>query len=365
MKEWNCAAITNGVAIFPNGKIGPCCLVDTDYLKPIDELSNPNRFSDLNTGYATPACKKCVQAEHDGIFSYRQMFNNLDSGKPHFQFVDIRNTNLCNLKCRYCGPHFSSQWAEELGSKYPIKKQSLNDYRHLLTSHSLQWMYFTGGEPMISSDHWELLEDVIASEYASNISLLYNTNLTTVKYKDIDIVDIWKNFKSVTVNCSIDAVGKPLEYIRSGADWEKIHINLTKLLQARKNSNINVVLTPVLNILNIWFIADLFEYAKQHDISVNPTVLSGPDYLSLDVIPDQLKDQALFHLESIKKDIPIAMFRYISGLIQNNINNCLFNQTINHTLLLDNNRKEKLFDLLPFKEIAKDQILKNYEYEQR
>jgi len=40
MSDWKCAAIDNGVTIFPNGKIGPCCLIDSSYLKPISELTN-------------------------------------------------------------------------------------------------------------------------------------------------------------------------------------------------------------------------------------------------------------------------------------------------------------------------------------
>ena len=122
-------------------------------------------------------------------------------------------------------------------------------------------------------------------------------------------------------------------------------------------------LSPVLSILNIWFVADLFAYANQNGIKVNPIVLTGPDYLALDVIPNQLKEQALAQLELIKPHISSSMFDHISGLIQNNINNSLFNHTIGHILLLDNNRNEKLFDLLPFNEIARDQLLKNHEYE--
>jgi hypothetical protein len=124
-----------------------------------------------------------------------------------------------------------------------------------------------------------------------------------------------------------------------------------------------VSLTPVLSVLNIWFIADLVAYANQNGVKVNPVVLTGPDYLALDVIPDQLKEQALAQLVLIKPHISSSMFDHISGLIQNNINNCLFNRTISHVLLLDNNRDEKLFDLLPFKEVARDQLLRNYEYE--
>ena len=48
---WECAAIDHGVTIFPNGKIGPCCQVSSDYLKPISELTNPNRFADLKTKF--------------------------------------------------------------------------------------------------------------------------------------------------------------------------------------------------------------------------------------------------------------------------------------------------------------------------
>jgi sulfatase maturation enzyme AslB (radical SAM superfamily) len=221
-------------------------------------------------------------------------------------------------------------------------------------------MYFTGGEPLINPEHWQLLEDLVASGRAQSISLMYNTNITTIKYKDLDIVDLWSNFKKVLVNCSIDAVGKPLEYIRSGAVWEKINNNIQMLKQ---NNNITVVLTPVLSILNIWFIADLFEYANQHRLKVTPILLTGPDYLSLDVVPDELKSQALEQVSKIEKYLDINLVKQIQEKIKKNINCCLFAHTITHTLLLDNNRGEKLFDLLPFKSIATNTILKNHEYE--
>jgi sulfatase maturation enzyme AslB (radical SAM superfamily) len=359
---WSCAAIDHGVTIFPNGKIGPCCLIRADYLKPISELSNPNRFADLHTEYPPSQCEKCIGAEESGIASYRKMFNLTKTTAPGLQFVDIRNTNHCNLKCRYCGPHFSSSWAKELGTTQ-IKYQPIEEYKDILISDSLHWMYFTGGEPLINPEHWELLTELVSSGRSKKISLMYNTNLTTIKYKNIDVVDLWTQFKSVQVQCSIDAIGKPLEYIRSGAKWNNIDCNLQTLRQAVGTTNIHVTLTPVLSILNIWFIAELFEYATLHGISVSPVVLSGPDYLALDVMPDQLKEKAHKHLVDIRPYITTNMATYISELIDNNINNCLFNQTIGHVLLLDNNRNEKLFDLLPFNKIANDIILKNREYE--
>lgn len=361
---WQCAAIDHGVAIFPNGKIGPCCQIQADYLKPIDILNQIDRFADLKTEYAPSPCEKCISDESQGLPSYRTMFNSLATSAAGLQFVDIRNTNHCNLKCRYCGPHFSSSWAKELGT-VQITHQDIGQYKNTLFTDDLHWMYFTGGEPLINPEHWDLLKELVECNRAQNISLMYNTNLTTIKYRDVEIVDLWRKFRSVKVQCSIDAVGLPLEYIRSGIQWNKIKDNLQTLLTAAKNSNITVFFSPVLSILNIWFIAELFDYAEQYQIPVNLVVLTGPDYLALDVIPTELQTQALQQLQLIKHKISAKLFDYIHSLINNNINNCLFNHTMSHVLLLDNNRNEKLFDLLPFKLVAQQQLLRNYEYEQR
>ena len=364
---WTCAAIDHGVTIFPNGKIGPCCQINSDYLKPISELNNPNKFADLKTQDcpANHPCNKCSVNEYHGLPSHRHTFNSAVTSAPGLQFVDIRNTNLCNLKCRYCGPHFSSQWADELG-KFPlIQQQDITDYKDTLITDSLHWMYFTGGEPLLNSEHWALLEELIDSGQASSISLMYNTNLTTIKYKDKNIIDIWQQFKKVSIQCSIDAVGEPVEYIRSGTIWEKIKLNLDQLILASVNSNINIALSPVLSILNIWFIDKLYKYASSKNIPINLTILTGPDYLALDVMPDSLKPLALSIIDKLESNYNInnKTVSHIRDLINQARNQSLFQQTISHILLLDKLRGEKLFDLLPFESVAVDNILRNHEYE--
>jgi sulfatase maturation enzyme AslB (radical SAM superfamily) len=363
---WSCAAIDHGVTIFPNGKIGPCCQVDAGYLKPISELSNANRFADLKDLPVTPShpCNKCAVAEYNKLTSYRDTFNAIKTPAPGLQFVDIRNTNLCNLKCRYCGPHFSSQWAEELGKFPVIQQQQLDVFKDILVTDSLNWMYFTGGEPLLNGEHWQLLEELISTSRAPNIALMYNTNLTTIKYKDKNIIDLWSKFKTVDIQCSIDAVGEPLEYIRSGTSWAKIKANLAQLLEATQESSINITLSPVLSILNIWFVDELYEYAWLNNIAVQPIILTGPDYLALDVMPDELKSLALEKLADIETyDVDSDLIQHVKQLINNNVNQYLFGQTVSHVLLLDNLRNEKLFDLLPFKSLAVNNILRNYEYE--
>jgi sulfatase maturation enzyme AslB (radical SAM superfamily) len=364
---WTCAAIDHGVTIFPNGKIGPCAIIHADYLKPISELTNTNRFADLKTQKMSPThpCNKCSVAEYHGLESYRNTFAQIKTSAEGLQFVDIRNTNLCNLKCRYCGPHFSSQWAEELDKFPSIQRQDISDYKDTLITNSLHWMYFTGGEPLINGEHWTLLEDLIDQGMSKQITLVYSSNLTTLKYKNKDIINIWSQFKRIQLHCSIDAIGKPLENIRSGTSWEKIKSNLTQLLETSTNLNIDITLAPVLSILNIWFIDELYKYASEINVTVHPIMLTGPDYLALDVIPDSLKNLALDKINKLESDYSIDTntILHIKNLINNNVNQFLFQQTISHVLLLDNIRGEKLFELLPFKSFAVDNILRNYEYE--
>jgi hypothetical protein len=364
---WLCAAIDHGVTIFPHGKIGPCCQISPDYLKPISELSNPARFADLKTQEMsrTHPCNKCSVAENNKLSSYRNSFKRLNTHKPGIQFLDIRNTNLCNLKCRYCGPHFSSQWADELNQGSLVQKQDIVDYKDILITESLHWLYFTGGEPLINADHWQLLENLVDSDQSYKISLNYNTNLTTIKFKDKNIIDIWKKFKNVNIQCSVDAIESPLEYIRSGASWAKIKFNLEEILQKTKDSNIHINFSPVLSILNIWFIDELYKYANNNDIPVLPIILTGPDYLALDVVPDSLKHLALTQVSKLEHDFDVDnnVISVLKRMISNNNNQALFEKTLAHILLLDCIRGESLFDLLPFKTTAIDKILKNYEYQ--
>ena len=362
--SWKCNAITNGLAIFSNGKIGPCCQISPGYLKPITEIANPARFNDLLTEDAPLACETCAVNENNNIPSYRQFFNsyNIDDENEKIAFLDIRNTNLCNLKCRYCGPHFSNQWAKELEYKIPLKHVSINQYIDKIISDNLQVLYFTGGEPIISADHWELLEVLVNRDLAKNITLMYNTNLTVLKYKELNINDLWGKFKRINLMVSFESVGRLFENIRSNASWQEFELNFKSI----KNYNVDISAAAVLSILNVWQLDEFVEFCINNDIKINFTLLNGPDYLALDVIPDEFKNQAIDQLTKARRLLGKeydSFFALAIDKVNNNINHWLVDQTIAHVLLLDKIRSENMFDFLPFKKISKDLILKNFEYE--
>jgi sulfatase maturation enzyme AslB (radical SAM superfamily) len=280
--------------------------------------------------------------EKHGISSYRTQFNARKSTAQGIQFIDIRNSNLCNIKCRVCGPSNSSRWNNDI-----VIKEDISDYKKFIVSASVQSIYYTGGEPFINVEHWELLQELVHTGYSKNINLVYNSNLTTLKFKDLDIFAIWKNFKSVSVMASIDAVGAKFNYIRSGADFNKVEENLKLLKQAK----VRISIATTVSILNLWFIEELLVYFKDYQVTL--TDLYYPDYFSLRAIPDSLTQQALTCVDKIAKHYKDqGKIEYFREQINNNTNQQFFNYTLLHVLVFDKVNNENLFDLLPFKQEA-------------
>ena len=353
---WTCAAIDHGITFSQNGTIAPCALIDYSYRKPISEINN-DPFADLRTGEPPKECHGCHEAEQRQIESYRQQHNAKKTSASGYQFIDIRNSNFCNYKCRTCTPNNSSQWAQELGHKITIVNQDLAPVKETMVNSAVTSIYYTGGEPFINKEFWGLLQDLIDKQYSYNISLLLNTNLSTLKYKNIDIFNLLKHFKNVNIVCSIDAVGEKFNYIRSGGDWDTVITNLYLLKDyATKHNNLTIDIGCTVSILNIWFIEELLDTLK--DFNVKLTDLRYPSQLALTTIPDSLKTLALECVDRIsakyKDKNKCDLFK---SHIINNSTQSFFNQTVTHTLLLDSVREEKLFDLLPFKQSALDLLL--------
>ena len=362
---WGCPAIDHGVAIFPNNIIRPCCQASPSYGKPLEMISDPEKFKDLKNVQKPEACKSCWSREDQGYQSYRQHFVKMhDPTKSGIQFLDVRSSNQCNLKCRYCNPHFSNQWARELSYDVTLLRTNFDQQMDFILTSDLQEIYWCGGEPLIMAEHYAVLERLIDMGISRKISLRYNTNFTTIKYKDKDVFELWNLFKSVEVSASIDAVGPTNDFIRSGSIWADIESNINLFFEKKKQfNNIKLKFTPTVSILNFWFLDQLFEYARSRQIPINATVLNGPDYLSLAAIHAQLKPMAMEQLKKLESCALPSLLNEIRDQLDRTENEYLFNHAVRHILLLDNCREEKLFDLLPFKSLALDLTANNHEYE--
>ena len=286
MNKWRCPAIDNAVTIYDDGVIRPCCVIDWKYSKPITEIRNPDRFKDLYSEGVPSVCKKCTSQEALGVGSLRQYQFGLEQRKPRtteIQYIDIRNTNLCNARCQFCGPHHTNQWPGAT-----LRHQSFENYMDVLFTDNLIEVYFAGGEPLISRDHYLALQYMINNCDSSSISLRYSSNLSTLKYKDADFISMWKKFKNVLIMPSADGMGEVYENIRVGLNWNVFEENLKKLLDNR----IRVRILFVLCNLNIWKIKETLDYFRSQRYDFSVELLQGPDHLRLCHVTDRARAES-------------------------------------------------------------------------
>ena len=54
-----------------------------------------------------------------------------------------------------------------------------------------------------------------------NLKLIYNSNMSTIVYKGIDLQELWRKYKSVSIIVSLDALDDAGEYQRFGLKSKK------------------------------------------------------------------------------------------------------------------------------------------------
>ncbi|NQY99461.1 MAG: radical SAM protein [Bdellovibrionales bacterium] len=117
---------------------------------------------------------------------------------------------------RYVDPSNSYQWHES-EKFWQALEQNIDHVQHI---------YMAGGEPMLIDQHYEFVGQCVDRGFSKNIILEYNTNMTVLPQKAIDL---WQEFKQVRVGASIDGFGEVLELQRYPAKWPAIYRNLQKL----------------------------------------------------------------------------------------------------------------------------------------
>lgn len=309
----------------PTGQIYPCCVSRGTPIGNISEFSLRDAFNtpemkqlrlDMLKNKFNPLCTNCH--EHDKEYNngslrmhsnlkYEKYYNDLvpftqDNGKVEkfqMRYIDIRFNNICNFKCRTCNRNYSSKWEkEDLDHKgIPMYKPTSNDNVITLLDEALQHInyaeeiYFAGGEPLITNEHYILLEEMIRSG-KTDIVLRYNTNCSTLNFKNKDLFSLWKHFKTINVSCSIDHYGQRAQYIRHGTLWPEIQENFMKI---KALPYVNTSIVTVLSAYNYLTITEFFAHLLMEkmlepgDNLLTIYKLSSPEYLSPQILPRELK----------------------------------------------------------------------------
>jgi sulfatase maturation enzyme AslB (radical SAM superfamily) len=168
-------------------------------------------------------------------------------------------------------------------------------------------IYFAGGEPLIMDEHYMILEKLIEIGNL-DVRLRYNTNLSNLKFKNWDLLNLWRPFIersgiNVSVFASIDGAGIVGEFIRKGTVWSNIEKNIKTLL----SNGINLHVSATTMIYNAYHVTELVDRLLElgvpyHSIHLN-NVLTSPFYYHMNILPqehkDKIKDKLYNHLEKI------------------------------------------------------------------
>lgn len=396
--------------VWPNGNAMPCCIADSDQpfgnLKEnkIEEVWNSDRYKELRlamlNGEKLDCCRRCYELEDSTYIWTLRKNHNQWFGDKHFDLVektksdgsidefrmaylDIRFSNICNMKCRSCGPELSSQHAKEfkeLYGEHELARMLKNDGKIVVNiAHEnnfwkdlqkylpdVEEVYWAGGEALITDEHYKILDYWLANN-KKDVRLRYTTNFSNFRYKQKSIIEYWKEFSDIQVSASLDCNGKRAEYSRHGTDWQQIEKNRFEMLE--RVPHVYFELTPTISLYNVWnwpdFHMDWVERGLVDIENCRLNMLTGPDFMRIDIIPDDIKielrakylDYKSWAFDKIKdrakqkpeiiKDVIGKIDSVIQFLNTGKLNEEKLKQFFNNNHHLDQYRKEDFWTVYP------------------
>ena len=258
------------------------------------------------------------------------------------RYLEVSFSNVCNFKCSYCGPEYSSQWLQEIKQHggYPTTP-IFNSYEGLVNRNSVPilhsdpnpyvdafWEWWpelyrdlntfriTGGEPLLSKDTWMVLDYIIEEQnpnrelkFAINSNLGADDELIDRFIEKLEIIINDNKVKEVIIFTSIDSYGKQAEYIRHGLNVERFWSNIDKLLTKLPKLTITVMSTY--NLLSPFSYNDLIKKIYDiknkhtneerywlHPIFLDTSYLRYPKHLGVKLLNDEHKKLILNNAET-------------------------------------------------------------------
>jgi len=319
------------------GDMVPCCEAQEVPLNnpgesALDSWNNEN-YRELRRALAKDErperCAVCWHNEDSGIVSNRQQwekdnwetFSDVISVNSDYSvnnpplWVELKVSNFCNLKCIMCSTHSSYKRVSDLDiiQKYTQDGYetrllrptdlfaSLNEWPDLWDHvHTLQ---FTGGEPIINQEHYDLLAG-IPDAAKSKIKLRYATNISYIKFKKYDLVEIWNQFKHVNIKVSMDGIEDVYNYIRQDGDWDTVYNNMLVL---NGEPSIDLAVGITVQAHNVFQMPEFYDFWRKSPIDIKfitANILQTPKYLSPALWHGEYKEAIIKKLRSAEDRHP-------------------------------------------------------------
>ena len=353
----------------PAGHFRPCCMYQGPLWKgneipysimqgdTFDTVWNsPNMIkirTELTNGIEHDRCIRCIR---DGDTSMRsqsvQVYkndiealesvlstieNNYEAVTPP-SYLELKPSNLCNLKCVMCNSYDSSQIAKEikeLSEKFKgiivgngrfieisstpgiteanktwqlVEQPDWSDKEEIWESFERMAPYvrtlsFAGGEPTIMPSVLKVLQFVVDNNFAKNITVFLSSNYTNLNKKFFELMTHFKKFELIS---SIDGFDKVNDYCRYPSKWSQVSKNYIAAKEYMSYPNVKIMSNITVSILNVLNLDDLLywieerseEYPYYREWPYNLNLIISPGEQSIHHLPDNLKKVAVDRLNA-------------------------------------------------------------------
>ena len=414
-KNTICAVPWMHLAFEPSGKIIPCCLTSTHKTAEVgnlndnslEEIWNSDRMKQMRVemmnGIEPKICNKCFDREkvtgESGRTYHNRDFNSVIKSIPEItledgtatemklRYWDMRFSNLCNLKCRSCGPDYSSAWVPDAKKMGSISEQDkvwnitnvddeINfDFLKSQIPH-VEKIYFAGGEPLLMPEHWQIL-DLLVEQKRFNVKISYNTNASKLTYGGKNVLDYWKKWNPLKCEVwpSIDEIGDRAELIRAGTNWKTVEKNLIAMSELD-----NIILRPGITVgaWNVFRLPEIInKFVELNIIKRNPllgiqhnnffiNLLELPAHYHVSILPEWFRKETITKLENFIKEFNQKYdtdlnprFEHILYELKKPFNAIEASRFIHITEKLDKIRNENTFETIPEINCIKEALNKN------
>ncbi|PIK14017.1 twitch domain-containing radical SAM protein [Halobacteriovorax sp. JY17] len=247
-------------------------------------------------------CMGCFNIEEGNGYSPRNFYQDFfkdNSPTNALKYIDITFENICNLSCFSCKPIYSNKIEKEFKKlDIPFERTGLNakefqekfnKFKSLALSKlgDDSLIVISGGEPALSKNVVDFLDDLILLDHTNTITLRVFSNLTISTDWILNYID---KFKRVEFIISIDAIESRAEYIRFPSNWKTINKNYQELIEkTSQHNNFEVNVHTVLSILNFDHIPQLIDYFLSSKLELFPsfTLVSSPTIYMIENLPKE------------------------------------------------------------------------------
>ena len=253
--------------------------------------------------------------------------------------LEIAFDRTCQFACSYCNPAFSTEWVKDIkknGAYDNLISDGRNHFTHEHESsqrykpsetnpyieaffkwwesdlhRTLDELRLTGGEPLMSSHTWRLLDWLEKSK--SKVQFAMNSNLGIDDKTMQKLLDVTKGIENFHLYTSNESVGEHAEYIRDGLNWEQWTGNMDLLLTKGNLKGLHVMCT--VNALCLeslpefldWCLDKKETYGKDFpNFTLN--ILRFPSFQSPLILPEDIKTKFKDNLQkwlNTNKDNPL------------------------------------------------------------